>query len=143
MQDQELTAENLREATAETYLAPDEILKEFRQWQEQAVANEEIKLTELLAFDLNEQHFSYAWFTRTPEIEEEKKLKALLFFDHESQSHELFAFARYSEPKYQPVLFAHLFSGRRRDSDFQACIDALGMQAISIDIIFHVEAGDF
>lgn len=53
-----------------------------------------------------------------------------------------FAFVRYKLPKYRPVLFAHFFSGRRRQDDLQMCLDALGMQAISIDIIYHAEAGD-
>ena len=45
-------------------------------------------------------------------------------------------------PQYKPVIFAHVFSGRRRHGDFQEQVEQRGARAISIDIIFHVTYGD-
>ena len=133
----------LRQATCVTFLTPNEILAEYQRWKQMILRdNEELTLRQLHELACFASNFGFAWFVQAPIVEDEKMLKANLFFDREAASNAPFAFVRYKLPQYRPVLFAHFFSGRRRNDDFQMCLDALGMQAISIDIIYHAEAGD-
>ena len=49
---------------------------------------------------------------------------------------------RPSEVTYHPKVFAHLFSGARREGDFQQFVELLGGMAISVDVIFDLDKGN-
>ena len=134
--------EKLRIATNSTYLNPSEIRHAFDDWVE-AVDLESLGFTIgwLSACDSFRKRFCFCWFTNggAPTASAER---AHEFFAKQSTSLEPFDFVRYRTPVYRPVVFAHLFSGRRRENDVQACLETLGHLAISIDIIFHPTKGD-
>ena len=137
-----LTLTGLKEATQSTWLYPDELRRAYQAWQTQTEVNESLTLKELQTLSLFGSKLSYHWLTDQLASENPQTTEATSFFQKYAESCEAFAYQVHRQPRYKPGVFAHLFSGHRRQDDFQSCIEKAHAIAISIDIIFHLELGD-
>ena len=137
-----LTLVGLKEATQSTWLYPDELRRAYQAWQTQTETNESLTLKELQTLTLFGSKLSYHWLTDQLTSEKPQTTEAMRFFQKHAESCEAFAYQIHRQPRYKPGVFAHLFSGHRRQDDFQSCTEKAHSIAISIDIIFHIELGD-
>ena len=133
---------HLRQATCYTYLTLGEIRRAFQDWVLQVDWEAfDRPIYFLAALESFLKQCSFSWLTGMGGAPLVTAERAHEFFAKHSVSCEPFRFERYRTPVYRPVVFAHLFSGRR-ESDLQSCLETLGHLAVSIDIIFHPTKGD-
>ena len=140
LRDQDASLEQLRRAAGSTFLYPDELLATFKQWH--ADFDEAIDLLQLGILQLFQTHFSYEWLTGEHIAQDNLAQKSMDFFEHHAHRMTTLHCHVARVPKYSPRVFAHLFSGHRREGDIQSHLEASGAFALSIDIIFHIEYGD-
>ena len=133
--------ERLRKATLDTCLFPAEIRQNFADWRIAMTQSENLTLDVLGVFHLYETAFAFSWFVtgRREKVNCRSPSKMIAELAAKMQT-QMFRCVR--PPKYQPVVFAHLFSGHRRFSDVQECLERKGFSMISVDIIFNVTLGD-
>ena len=134
--------EELRIATCQTYLYPEEILDTFRGWWEQVLGDELVCISCLAVGDAFLFQASGDWFLQGEIQIPTQQAKIDAFFIQEAQSLQEVHLSIPCEPRYAPCVFAHLFAGARREGDFQQHLEQLGAVAISIDIIYDVTWGD-
>ena len=138
--EQDVFPQRLRTETCETYLYPDEIMSAFLQWV--AEAEDTFLLHQLSVCAQFEASFTFGWLlTGQAECVRDEGDVFICIEKHLSNC-EAFPFQVVRQPAYQPVVFAHLFSGHRRKGDVQMWLESAGAMALSIDIIFDLDMGD-
>lgn len=85
---------------------------------------------------------SWSWLTADKAVPRPADVDYMDIVERESCVLDCFPPVPRRMPRYSPVIFAHICSGRRRPGDFQEAVEKLGARAISIDILFHVTYGD-
>ena len=139
----ETCLERLRVATLETCLFHEEILECFHEWNLRWTAqHEDCTVVMLRVFYLFQQCASADWFLHGTDISQPVLESALDFFEREAWKFQDIVCHPPREVLYKPRTIAHLFSGDRRPGDLQEHLEALGLKALSIDVIFDVEFGN-
>ena len=134
--------DQLRRSTLQTYLYHEEILEAFSNWTERQSQQDSFVLATFQIFEQFRRHASSEWFLTGTVSRSEDVPKVQAFFEKEADA--LTAIVRpLPRPlRYRPKVFAHLFSGVRREGDFQSYVEALHSMAISIDVIFDLQWGN-
>ena len=139
----ETCLERLRVATLDTCLFHEEILECFHEWNLRWTAqHEECTVVMLRVFYMFQQCASAEWFIHGSDICQPVLESALEFFEREAWKFQDIVCHPPREVPYKPRTIAHLFSGDRRSGDLQEHLEALGLKALSIDVIFDVEFGN-
>ena len=116
--------EALRLATLQTTLTLPEILAAFRHWcDDWSSRNEDRSLICLQIFAAFELRASGEWFLQGTQIARIAKIDALAYFEQESLKLTALTLVIPRTPKFAQRIFAHLFSGRRREGDVQQCLE--------------------
>ena len=133
--------EALRAATSQTHLYPEEIRSFAEKWKHEVQESEIGTLDQHKAVASFLQKLSFAWLTGSG-VQNELHLPARDILQTECGKMTSFDTRIHRAIRYRPAVYAHIFSGRRREGDLESAIEQLGGQAMSIDIIFHTTYGD-
>ena len=131
----------LQKTLSSSFLYPEEMVSLLSSFSCQ-VAEDGLTLGQLMTLEKARSLLSAAWLFQQGEDGRRHQVDYVNVVSQAAARMETFPLPLKRMPKYHPVIFAHIFSGRRRAGDFQEQVEQRGARAISIDIIFHVTYGD-
>lgn len=134
--------DRVRRATLCTWLYHEEILATYDEWLKGMSQNEEMTLDDLSWLGRFPLRASIDWFIsgQLKETVPDEEFEA--FFQRQAWLMTAIKMPGPSEVTYHPKVFAHLFSGARREGDFQQFVELLDGMAISVDVIFDLDKGN-
>lgn len=134
--------EIIRDSLGSSFLYVDEMKTVIQSFKHHLQESEEGSIQQILALQEADKAVSRSWLFGEFMSPKEHEIDYVQLIEKESCLLDAFPPVPVRSPKYCPVIFAHIFSGRRRPGDFQEAVERLGARAISIDIIFHITYGD-
>lgn len=134
--------EGLRRVRPSHFLYHDEMLQVFRRWTDQLVEAETLTLSRLRVLMLFQEFASGEWFLGPSNGFSVSKESVDAFFQREAQFLHRIRPSLTRRVAYSPRIFAHLFSGARREADFEYFVEQMNAKAVSVDIIYDLHWGN-
>ena len=118
----------LKRVLQTTFLYPDEVIAILKRFVQHVHDAECCTALQCLQLAESAQFFSLEWVVDVEGTwKKADHIDVMQTFDLAASSLERMECPRRYAPRYDPIVFAHLFSGRRRPGDFQEAVEALGL----------------